>query len=264
MFMGALAVQGSVQFRKKKNWPNAEPNFRFRFGHSLNLNLNFAFGSVRFRFEPIFRTEPCHHYVDGTDRGNVRAYSLHDGRVEEFGVVAFVALGAGYHTRYRRNITCFQPVLLRFAMSQDSLFEAKAAKGLTFDAIAKAIGKDEVWTAAAFYGQSKPRPTAFPFLFIVLIHNAAAAIASFQPTNLESQMANHIGVFSLIKLIAPNLNIHALSRGAAGWRSAWYSCSVNPSPVSAELRRGSDSRAELTDIWLEGGAQTPRIMVGAI
>jgi hypothetical protein len=25
--------------------------------------------------------------------------------------------------------------------------------GLTFDEIAKAIGKDEVWTAAAFYGQ---------------------------------------------------------------------------------------------------------------
>jgi cyanate lyase len=25
--------------------------------------------------------------------------------------------------------------------------------GLTFDDIAKAIGRDEVWTAAAFYGQ---------------------------------------------------------------------------------------------------------------
>ena len=32
-------------------------------------------------------------------------------------------------------------------------FEAKAKKGLTFDQIAKAIGKDEVWVAAAFYGQ---------------------------------------------------------------------------------------------------------------
>ncbi|KAF8707328.1 hypothetical protein AX14_013614 [Amanita brunnescens Koide BX004] len=35
------------------------------------------------------------------------------------------------------------------------LFEAKARKGLSFDEIAKAIGKDEVWLAAAFYGQAK-------------------------------------------------------------------------------------------------------------
>ncbi|CAA7267548.1 unnamed protein product [Cyclocybe aegerita] len=35
------------------------------------------------------------------------------------------------------------------------LFEAKAKKGLTFDQIAKEIGKDEVWVAAAFYGQAK-------------------------------------------------------------------------------------------------------------
>lgn len=34
-----------------------------------------------------------------------------------------------------------------------ALFEAKAAKGLTFDQIAREIGKDEVWLAAAFYGQ---------------------------------------------------------------------------------------------------------------
>ncbi|KAF7299664.1 Cyanate hydratase [Mycena chlorophos] len=35
------------------------------------------------------------------------------------------------------------------------LFEAKARKGVTFDDIAKAIGKDEIWVAAAFYGQAK-------------------------------------------------------------------------------------------------------------
>ncbi|KAG6914835.1 hypothetical protein DXG01_015056 [Tephrocybe rancida] len=34
-------------------------------------------------------------------------------------------------------------------------FEAKARKGLTFDDIAKALGKDEVWVAAAFYGQTR-------------------------------------------------------------------------------------------------------------
>ncbi|KAM6489162.1 Cyanate lyase C-terminal domain containing protein [Amanita muscaria] len=35
------------------------------------------------------------------------------------------------------------------------LFEAKARKGLSFDQIAKSINKDEVWVAAAFYGQAK-------------------------------------------------------------------------------------------------------------
>ncbi|KAJ7760819.1 cyanate hydratase [Mycena maculata] len=38
------------------------------------------------------------------------------------------------------------------------LFEAKARKGLTFDEIARALGKDEVWVAAAFYGQAKFTP----------------------------------------------------------------------------------------------------------
>ncbi|KAJ7260371.1 cyanate lyase C-terminal domain-containing protein [Mycena haematopus] len=42
--------------------------------------------------------------------------------------------------------------------TNSKLFEAKARKGLTFDAISKAIGKDEVWTAAAFYGQAKFTP----------------------------------------------------------------------------------------------------------
>ncbi|KAG5638106.1 Cyanate hydratase [Sphagnurus paluster] len=35
------------------------------------------------------------------------------------------------------------------------LFEAKARKGLSFDQIAKTISRDEVWVAAAFYGQAK-------------------------------------------------------------------------------------------------------------
>ncbi|KII89675.1 hypothetical protein PLICRDRAFT_39811 [Plicaturopsis crispa FD-325 SS-3] len=38
------------------------------------------------------------------------------------------------------------------------LLEAKAQKGLTFDEIAKALGKGEVWVAAAFYGQAKLTP----------------------------------------------------------------------------------------------------------
>ncbi|KAJ7046042.1 cyanate lyase C-terminal domain-containing protein [Mycena alexandri] len=35
------------------------------------------------------------------------------------------------------------------------LFEAKARKGLSFEAIAAKLEKDEVWVAAAFYGQAK-------------------------------------------------------------------------------------------------------------
>ncbi|TRM64876.1 cyanate lyase C-terminal domain-containing protein [Schizophyllum amplum] len=43
-----------------------------------------------------------------------------------------------------------------FSAVSDKLFQAKAQKGLTFDDIAKAIGRDEIWVAAAFYGQAKP------------------------------------------------------------------------------------------------------------
>ncbi|KAI0636264.1 Cyanase [Trametes polyzona] len=38
------------------------------------------------------------------------------------------------------------------------LLEAKAKKGLSFEAIGKAIGHDEVWVAALFYGQAKATP----------------------------------------------------------------------------------------------------------
>jgi len=48
------------------------------------------------------------------------------------------------------------------------LSEAKARKGLTFDQIAKAIGKDEVWVAAAFYGQAKMNPEEISALAKVL------------------------------------------------------------------------------------------------
>ncbi|KAF8526204.1 cyanate hydratase [Hysterangium stoloniferum] len=36
-----------------------------------------------------------------------------------------------------------------------TLLEAKAKKGLTFEQIGQAIGKDEVWVAALMYGQAK-------------------------------------------------------------------------------------------------------------
>lgn len=38
------------------------------------------------------------------------------------------------------------------------LIEAKARKGLSFEDIGKAIGRDEVWVAAAFYAQAKMTP----------------------------------------------------------------------------------------------------------
>ncbi|THG95728.1 hypothetical protein EW026_g5980 [Hermanssonia centrifuga] len=49
-----------------------------------------------------------------------------------------------------------------------ALFEAKARKGLTFEAIGKAIERDEVWIAAAFYGQAKLTPKDIASLSRVL------------------------------------------------------------------------------------------------
>ncbi|KDE07276.1 cyanate hydratase [Microbotryum lychnidis-dioicae p1A1 Lamole] len=47
-------------------------------------------------------------------------------------------------------------VINSLASANQSLFEAKAAKGLTFDQIAKDLGRNEVYVAAVFYGQAKP------------------------------------------------------------------------------------------------------------
>ncbi|KAG9316061.1 putative cyanate lyase [Chiua virens] len=48
------------------------------------------------------------------------------------------------------------------------LFAAKARKGLTFEQLAQAIGKDEIWVAAAFYGQAKLAPEEIEALARVL------------------------------------------------------------------------------------------------
>ncbi|SCV74650.1 BQ2448_7679 [Microbotryum intermedium] len=47
-------------------------------------------------------------------------------------------------------------VINSLASANQSLFEAKAAKGLTFDQIANEIGRNEIYVAAVFYGQAKP------------------------------------------------------------------------------------------------------------
>lgn len=47
-------------------------------------------------------------------------------------------------------------VLSELAPIFTSLHDAKVQKGLTFEQIAQAIGRNEWYTAAIFYGQAKP------------------------------------------------------------------------------------------------------------
>ncbi|KAL8286894.1 hypothetical protein RQP46_003900 [Phenoliferia psychrophenolica] len=63
----------------------------------------------------------------------------------------------------------------------DSLFSAKQAKGLTFDAIGKGIGRSEVWVASLFYGQAKPEPDDITKLAKVLDIPAASINESLGP-----------------------------------------------------------------------------------
>lgn len=46
----------------------------------------------------------------------------------------------------------------RLPIQSHSLFEAKQAKGLTFEQIAKELGRNEVAVAAIFYGQAQTTP----------------------------------------------------------------------------------------------------------
>jgi len=67
------------------------------------------------------------------------------------------------------------------------LFEAKARKGLSFEKLAKAVERDEIWVAAAFYGQAKLTPEeieAFARVLdipLVWIQNEIGSYSSWWP-----------------------------------------------------------------------------------
>ncbi|GAA5982925.1 hypothetical protein JCM10908_006834 [Rhodotorula pacifica] len=50
------------------------------------------------------------------------------------------------------------PVIESLPDVNKRLFEAKKQSGKTFADLAEAVGRDEVWVAALFYGQVKPTP----------------------------------------------------------------------------------------------------------
>ena len=66
----------------------------------------------------------------------------------------------------------------RLPASYHILFEAKAKKNLTFEHIAKEIGRNEVAVAAIFYGQAKPSPEDIQKL---------ASVLGVQQSTLEHQ-----------------------------------------------------------------------------
>jgi len=68
----------------------------------------------------------------------------------------------------------------RLPSSSPTLFEAKKKKNLTFEAIAKEVGRDEVAIAALFYGQAQASPEDIKKLSEVL---------DIPAETLESQLA---------------------------------------------------------------------------
>lgn len=56
----------------------------------------------------------------------------------------------------------------RLPLSSKTLFDAKASRALTFEAIAAALGRSEVFVAALFYGQARAGPEDIPKLSYVL------------------------------------------------------------------------------------------------
>lgn len=55
-------------------------------------------------------------------------------------------------------MTAKEDLIPRLPPSSPTLFEAKKKKNLTFEAIAKEVGRDEVAIAALFYGQAMASP----------------------------------------------------------------------------------------------------------
>ncbi|KAI9840703.1 MAG: Cyanate hydratase, partial [Pleopsidium flavum] len=67
----------------------------------------------------------------------------------------------------------------RLPASSPTLFEAKAKKNITFETIAKELGREEVAVAAIFYGQARASPEDFQKLSSVL---------GIQQSTLEQQL----------------------------------------------------------------------------
>ncbi|KAI0789363.1 cyanate lyase C-terminal domain-containing protein [Abortiporus biennis] len=63
-----------------------------------------------------------------------------------------------------------------------ALFEAKAAKGLTFEQIGEAIGRNEVWVASAFYAQAKLSKDEL---------NALAQTLDIDQSSLNAELGEH-------------------------------------------------------------------------
>ncbi|ORY13179.1 cyanate lyase C-terminal domain-domain-containing protein [Clohesyomyces aquaticus] len=77
-------------------------------------------------------------------------------------------------------VTLDASLIPRLPASSPTLFEAKKAKNLTFEAIAKELGREEVAVAALFYGQAQASPEDIQKLSQVL---------GIQQSTLEDQLA---------------------------------------------------------------------------
>ncbi|KAJ1989551.1 Cyanate hydratase [Dimargaris cristalligena] len=67
------------------------------------------------------------------------------------------------------------------------LLEAKCRSGLTFEAIAKKVGRDEVWVAALFYGQAQPSKDDINTLAALLNLSAETLVEDFVFSGLPTR-----------------------------------------------------------------------------
>ena len=73
-------------------------------------------------------------------------------------------------------------IVPRLPASSPTLFEAKKIKNLSFETIAKALGREEVAVAALFYGQAKASPEDIKNL---------AQVLELDESLLESQLSGY-------------------------------------------------------------------------
>lgn len=89
-------------------------------------------------------------------------------------------------TDHRIQLTSSQSTLAdRLPIQAHTLFEAKAKKHLTFEQIAKELGRNEVAVAAIFYGQAQTTPEDVESLARVL------GIQNLEKSKLEAQLAGY-------------------------------------------------------------------------
>ncbi|EUC48825.1 hypothetical protein COCMIDRAFT_33692 [Bipolaris oryzae ATCC 44560] len=147
--------------------------------------------------------------------------------------------------------TLNEELIPRLPPSSPTLFEAKKKKNLTFEAIAKHVGRDEVAIAALFYGQAMASPEDVQKLSEVL---------EIDPGKLESQLGGFPNRGSTLDMPPKDPTIYRLYEIVQNYGQAYKAVMhekfgdgiMSAISFSTKVEKETDDKGEWAKITLRG------------